>query len=57
MRVVVIGGTGHVGTYLIPRLVEVGHQVIVVSRAQREPYQPHAAWRSVQMVDDRPLCG
>ena len=26
MRIVVIGGSGHVGTYLVPRLVEAGHR-------------------------------
>ncbi|MEJ5199992.1 MAG: NAD-dependent epimerase/dehydratase family protein, partial [Anaerolineae bacterium] len=50
MRVVVIGGVGHVGTYMVPRLVEAGHEVIVISRGQRQPYRPHAAWRKVQMV-------
>lgn len=50
MRVVVIGGTGHVGTYLIPRLVALGHHVTVVSRAHREPYQPHGAWARVNRV-------
>jgi len=50
MRVVVIGGTGHVGTYLVPRLVEAGHEVISFSRGQRDPYQPSAAWRSVRNV-------
>ncbi|GAB4025994.1 NAD-dependent epimerase/dehydratase family protein [Spirosoma gilvum] len=50
MRVVVIGGTGHVGTFLVPRLVEAGHQVICVCRQQREPYQPHEAWQQVQLV-------
>jgi nucleoside-diphosphate-sugar epimerase len=50
MRVVMIGGAGHVGTYLVPRLVEAGHEVINVSRGQREPYQAHAAWRLVQQV-------
>jgi nucleoside-diphosphate-sugar epimerase len=50
MRVVIIGGSGHVGTYLVPRLVEAGHEVINVSRTQREPYQTHRAWRSVQQV-------
>lgn len=50
MRVVVIGGTGHVGTYLIPRLVAAGHEVVVVSRNEREPYQPHGAWRTVERV-------
>ena len=50
MRIVVIGGVGHVGTYMVPRLVEAGHEVIVISRGQRQPYRPHAAWRKVQMV-------
>jgi nucleoside-diphosphate-sugar epimerase len=48
MRVVIIGGSGHVGTYLVPRLIEAGHEVIALSRGQRLPYQPHAAWQSVQ---------
>jgi nucleoside-diphosphate-sugar epimerase len=51
MRVVIIGGSGHVGTYLVPRLVEAGHEVVAVSRSQREPYQPHAAWSSVTRVE------
>lgn len=50
MRTVVIGGTGHIGTYLVPRLVEAGHEVINVSRGQRQPYQPHSAWKQVQSV-------
>jgi uncharacterized protein YbjT (DUF2867 family) len=50
MKVVVIGGTGHVGTYMIPQLVALGHEVTVVSRGQRSPYQDHPAWQSVQMV-------
>lgn len=50
MRIVMIGGTGHVGTYLVPRLVEAGHDVICVSRGEREPYQFHSAWEQVQRV-------
>jgi nucleoside-diphosphate-sugar epimerase len=50
MRTVVIGGTGHIGTYLVPHLVEAGHEVICVSRGQREPYQPHSAWKHVQNI-------
>lgn len=50
MRVVIIGGSGHVGTYLVPRLVEMGHEVIHVSRQQREPYQAHGAWLHVRQV-------
>jgi len=50
MNVTVIGGTGHVGTYLIPRLVELGHTVSCISRNNRKPYAAHAAWKSVRMV-------
>ena len=53
-RVVIIGGTGHVGTYLVPRLVCAGFEVINVSRGQRSPYQPHGAWKSVRTVSSRP---
>ena len=38
MKIVVIGGTGHIGTYLIPRLIMAGHEVICISRKKREPY-------------------
>jgi nucleoside-diphosphate-sugar epimerase len=50
MRVIVIGGSGHVGTYLVPRLVEAGHEVVVLSRQQRQPYQPHPAWNAVERI-------
>lgn len=39
MRIVIIGGSGHVGTYLVPRLVEAGHEVVNITRGQREPYR------------------
>jgi nucleoside-diphosphate-sugar epimerase len=42
-RVVVIGATGHIGTYLVPRLVDAGHEVIALSRGTRGPY--HSAPR------------
>jgi nucleoside-diphosphate-sugar epimerase len=51
MRVVIIGGSGHVGTYLVPRLLTAGYEVINISRAQREPYQVHSAWHSVEQVN------
>jgi len=49
-RAVIIGGSGHVGTYLVPRLVQAGYQVVNVSRSQRDPYQPHGAWQRVEQV-------
>ncbi|MDN3657892.1 NAD-dependent epimerase/dehydratase family protein [Ferruginibacter paludis] len=50
MKVVIIGGTGHIGTYLIPRLVMAGHEVICVSRNKSKPYSLHPLWKSVQHV-------
>jgi nucleoside-diphosphate-sugar epimerase len=49
-RVVLIGSSGHVGTYLVPRLVEAGYEVTAVSRGLRQPYQPHGAWQRVRQV-------
>ena len=50
-RAVIIGGSGHVGTYLVPRLVAAGFDVVNVSRGAREPYQAHGAWASVTQVE------
>jgi nucleoside-diphosphate-sugar epimerase len=46
-RVVVIGATGHIGTYLVPRLVRGGHDVVAMSRGTREPYHTSPEWSSV----------
>ncbi len=50
MRIVVVGGTGHIGTYLCPRLVEAGHQVISISRGMQAPFQHRVAWTSIQRL-------
>jgi nucleoside-diphosphate-sugar epimerase len=47
MKIVIIGGTGHIGSYLTPMLVEAGHTVICISRGKREPYHEHSAWSSI----------
>ena len=49
-RVVVIGATGHIGTYLVPRLVDGGHEVIAVSRGTRGPYHASPQWVAVTRV-------
>jgi len=49
-RVVVIGGTGHIGGYLVPRLVAAGHEVTVLTRGKSDPYRSHAAWRSATLL-------
>lgn len=50
MRTVVIGGTGHIGTYLVPELVRLGHEAVVLSRGERSPYQSSGAWNQVRMI-------
>lgn len=49
-RVVVIGATGHIGSYLVPRLVRADYEVVAVSRGDRQPYHDAAEWRSVRRV-------
>jgi nucleoside-diphosphate-sugar epimerase len=50
MRVIVVGATGHIGSFLVPRLVAAGHEVIAISRGERQPYVEHPAWQSVEVV-------
>ncbi|HEX4256276.1 MAG TPA: NAD-dependent epimerase/dehydratase family protein [Streptosporangiaceae bacterium] len=49
-HVVVIGATGHIGTYLVPRLVRAGHEVTALSRGKREPYHTSPEWKKVTRV-------
>jgi nucleoside-diphosphate-sugar epimerase len=50
MRIVVIGGSGHIGTFLIPRLVRAGHDVVNISRGQRSSYIDDPTWQQVRHV-------
>jgi nucleoside-diphosphate-sugar epimerase len=55
MKAIVIGGTGHIGSYLVPGLVESGYEVVSLSRGVRKPYFFHHAWNQVQQLSvDRP---
>jgi nucleoside-diphosphate-sugar epimerase len=49
-RVVVVGATGHIGSYLVPRLAAGGHEVIAMSRGQRVPYHRSPQWGAVTRV-------
>jgi nucleoside-diphosphate-sugar epimerase len=54
MKIIVIGGSGHVGTNLVPKLVMAGHKVVNVTRGQRQPYQLNETWKEVnEMIIDR----
>ena len=50
MKIVIIGGTGHTGSYLVPMLVTAGHEVTVVTRQERKPYMDHTAWKTVKYL-------
>ncbi|PRY59793.1 NAD-dependent epimerase/dehydratase family protein [Glycomyces artemisiae] len=50
MKIVVIGGSGHIGTYLVPRLVRAGHEVVNISRGKRAAYADAPEWAQVEQV-------
>jgi nucleoside-diphosphate-sugar epimerase len=50
MKIVVIGGGGHIGSYLVPKLVRAGHAVVNVSRGQSKPYREDPTWRDVEPI-------
>lgn len=50
MRVAIIGGSGHIGTYLTPKLVQAGLDVTSISRGLKTPYRPDVAWERVRKV-------
>ncbi|MGR0161280.1 NAD-dependent epimerase/dehydratase family protein [Paenarthrobacter nitroguajacolicus] len=50
MRIVVIGGSGHIGSFLVPRLVRAGHEVINVSRGSSPPYADVPEWQQVRQI-------
>ncbi|MDQ8155233.1 MAG: NAD-dependent epimerase/dehydratase family protein [Gemmatimonadota bacterium] len=50
MRIVIIGATGHIGSWLVPRLVAEGHEVLAVSRGVRAPYHAAPEWECVERV-------
>lgn len=50
MKAVVLGGCGHIGTYLVPMLVDAGYETISVTRGQSRPYEWDPAWDRVERV-------
>jgi nucleoside-diphosphate-sugar epimerase len=50
MRIVVIGGSGHVGSFLVPRLVRAGHEVVNLTRGASTPYVDDEAWLQVEQI-------
>lgn len=50
MKIVVIGGYGHIGSFLVPKLVKNNNQVIAVSRGNHQPYVQDKNWEQVDHV-------
>lgn len=50
MKVVIIGGSGHIGTFLIPMLINKGYETICVTRGKSNPYVDDPAWKKVIKV-------
>ena len=50
MKAVVIGGSGHIGTYLIPKLVWAGYSVVNISRGKSKPYKSDKIWNEVENI-------
>lgn len=50
-KAVVIGGSGHIGTYLIPELYERGYDITVISRGNTGTYNPELpVWDKIKRV-------
>ena len=48
-KAVVIGGCGHIGSYMVPELVRNGYAVTAVSRGNRKPYTAYMKeWNKVE---------
>ncbi|MFA5863416.1 MAG: NAD(P)-dependent oxidoreductase [Phycisphaerae bacterium] len=52
MNICVIGGTGHIGTFLVPLLVQNGHQVTVLTSG-RTPVPTGSEWQKVNVKQGR----
>ena len=50
MKIIIIGGCGHIGSYLVPMLVKAGHKVVVVSRGESKPYIKDYTWSKTDKV-------
>jgi len=50
VKIVVIGGSGHIGTFLVPRLVRAGHEVVSITRSGSTGYSDTREWEKVTHV-------
>ena len=50
MKVIVIGGPGHIGTFLIPMLVNSGFETIYITRGKSKPYIEDPSWEKAHHI-------
>ena len=50
MKILIIGGTGHIGSFLVPMLSDIGEKVSVVSRSSKSIEA--AGWENVQLLQE-----
>ncbi len=50
MKVIVIGGCGHIGSFLVPMFIKAGYEVTAISRGKSKPYSRDYAWEKVNMI-------
>lgn len=51
MKILVVGASGHIGSYLIKELVKDNHDVFAVMRGGRTPYAyEEAIWSKVKIL-------
>lgn len=50
MKIVVIGGSGHIGTFLIPPLVRAGHEVVNITRSGGTGYHHAPEWERITQI-------
>lgn len=50
MKAVVIGGCGHIGSFLVPMLIKAGYEVTSISRGKSKPYTQDYVWKRVNMI-------
>lgn len=48
MKIVIIGAYGHIGSFLVPKLVNDNNQVIAISRGKHQPYVQDKSWNQVE---------
>lgn len=50
MKAVVIGAAGHIGTYLVPMLVNGGYETTAITRTMSKPYEENPAWSKAERI-------